>query len=169
MRSDGFTLLKCSELRDAGGKFATFLCRIGGLSTGSGISSTGVVTMMVIGMLAELWNIVADISFRQFVELGSSTGYSEASLKLYSESVYSPESFWEEVEESLASNSARAFLRSSSKDSSKLGVGNGGGLSGSNESFHIFVGTDMLYSDFRSNVGRGLEFKNRGGVCGDCS
>jgi hypothetical protein len=89
-------------------------------------------------------------------------------VELYSESVYCTDSLSDEI---VASNSVRAFFRSSSNDSSKPGFGNGGGLSGSKESSHISTGADLLYSDLRSSIGRDFGFCDLGvyGGYGGCS
>lgn len=66
-------LLKGSGLRVARGKLPELLDSTKGLSIGSGTSSMGVVTIIVIGMLLELWKMVADISCLGFVGLGFCT------------------------------------------------------------------------------------------------
>jgi hypothetical protein len=65
--------LKGSGLRVARGKLAELLDSNEGLSIGSGTSSMGVVTIIVIGMLLELWKTVANILCLGFVGRGFCT------------------------------------------------------------------------------------------------
>lgn len=80
-------------------------------------------------------------------------------MELYSEPVKGPKSFSDDI---VTSNSVRAFLRSSSNESSKTALGSGGGLSGSKKSTHISAGAELLYSGLRSSVGRVFEFRDLG-------
>jgi hypothetical protein len=80
-------------------------------------------------------------------------------VELYSEPVKGPKPFSDDM---VTSNSVRAFLRSSSNESSKTALGSGGGLSGSKKSTHISAGAELLYSGLRSSVGRVFEFRDLG-------